>query len=357
MISYAGIRFGTAAAHVRDSGMPDPVRIPLSHLTAAPDPDRRFRLMEIVRRRLRERRYSRRTEEAYVHWIRRYIVFNDRRHPREFGEPEVKRFLSLLAVEERVAPSTQNQALSALTFLYDVVLDRPLTRIEGIAPATRSRRIPVVLSQDELRAILRHLGEPAKLAASLMYGSGLRVQECMTLRIKDIDLDRLEITVRDGKGKKDRRTPLAEQCLAALGRRLSLELERFERDKRLKVRTTGFTEAFLRKVPGADLDWRWRYLFSAVRTTMDAERVRRRHHLDVSAIQRAFKSAVTAAGVTKLATCHTLRHSFATHLLEGGADIRTVQELLGHTDLRTTMVYTHVLNKGGLGVRSPADRL
>ena len=357
MMSVAIGRWRAPPAPSEILAVPDPIRIPLSHLTAPPDASRRFRLMEVVRRRLRERRYSRRTEEAYVHWIRRFIVFNDRRHPRELGEAEVQRFLSSLAVDEGVAASTQNQALSAVTFLYDAVLDRPLTRIDGIAPAHRSRRVPVVLSQDELRAILRQLDGPARLAASLMYGSGLRLQECMTLRVKDIDLDRREIVVRDGKGEKDRRTPLAEQCLPALQRRLALELERFERDTRAKIRTTGLSAAFLRKYPNADAEWSWWYVFSAARRTMDANRVLRRHHLDPSAIQRAFKAAVSAVKIAKRATCHSLRHSFATHLLESGADVRTVQELLGHTDLRTTMIYTHVLNKGGLGVRSPADRL
>src|SRR5215208_4639313 len=191
--------------------MSEPPLIPLTHLTAPPNPERRFRLMEIIRRRLRERRYSRRTEEAYVHWIRRYIVYTGRRHPREFGELEVRQFLSRLAVEERVAASTQNQALSAITFLYDRVLERPLTRIEGIQPAIRSRRVPVVLSREEVRAILARLNDPTRLCAALMYGSGLRLLECLTLRVKDIDLDRRQIVVRDGKGRKDRRTPLADR--------------------------------------------------------------------------------------------------------------------------------------------------
>jgi len=337
--------------------MSEPPLIPLTHLTAPPNPERRFRLMEIIRRRLRERRYSRRTEEAYVHWIRRYIVYTGRRHPREFGELEVRQFLSRLAVEERVAASTQNQALSAITFLYDRVLERPLTRIEGIQPAIRSRRVPVVLSREEVRAILARLNDPTRLCAALMYGSGLRLLECLTLRVKDIDLDRRQIVVRDGKGRKDRRTPLADRCLAPLTRTLRGEQERFRRDARAGVRTTGLSPGLLRKYPTADAEYRWRYVFAAVRTFTDAEGVRRRHHFHESAVQRAFKIGVTAARITKRATCHSLRHSFATHLLESGADIRTVQELLGHTDLRTTMIYTHVLNRGGLGVRSPADAL
>jgi site-specific recombinase XerD len=291
--------------------------IPMSHLTDAPNPERRFRFMEIVRRKLRERRYSRRTEEAYVHWIRRYIVYNDRRHPRDLAEPEVKRFLSALAVEEGVAASTQNQALAALTFLYD----------------------------------------RARLCAALMYGSGLRLRECLTLRVKDVDLERREIVVRDGKGGKDRRTPLADRCVAPLQRVLEEERARAQKDRRIDVRTTELSPSLTRKYPNVETEYRWRYIFAATRIFTDSSGVRRRHHFHESAVQRAFKNAVFAAGISKRATCHSLRHSFATHLLESGSDIRTVQELLGHTDVRTTMIYTHVLNRGGLGVRSPADRL
>jgi integron integrase len=331
--------------------------IPMSHLTAASNPDRQFRLMEIVRRVLRERRYSRRTEEAYVHWIRQYIVFNERRHPRDMGEMEVRRFLSALAVEEKVAASTQNQALAAVTFLYDRVLERPLTRIEGITPARRSRHVPIVLSAVEIRGILTRLNEPVRLCAALMYGSGLRLRECLTLRVKDVDLDRREIVVRNGKGGKDRRTPLAERCVAPLRQVLEEERGRAGRDARLGVRTTDLPASLTRKYPSAETEFRWRYIFAATRTFTDSAGIRRRHHFHESAVQRAFKNAVFAARITKRATCHSLRHSFATHLLESGADIRTVQELLGHTDLRTTMIYTHVLNRGGLGVRSPADAL
>jgi site-specific recombinase XerD len=291
--------------------------IPMSHLTDAPNPERRFRFMEIVRRKLRERRYSRRTEEAYVHWIRRYIVYNDRRHPRDLAEPEVKRFLSALAVEEGVAASTQNQALAALTFLYD----------------------------------------RARFCAALMYGSGLRLRECLTLRVKDVDLERREIVVRDGKGGKDRRTPLADRCVAPLQRVLEEERARAQKDRRIDVRTTELSPSLTRKYPNVETEYRWRYIFAATRIFTDSSGVRRRHHFHESAVQRAFKNAVFAAGISKRATCHSLRHSFATHLLESGSDIRTVQELLGHTDVRTTMIYTHVLNRGGLGVRSPADRL
>jgi integron integrase len=331
--------------------------IPLSHLNGPPDPGKHFRLMEIVRRRLRERRYSRRTEEAYVYWIRGYILYNDRRHPRDLGEAEVARFLSDLATRRRVAASTQNQALAALTFLYDRVLERPLTRLEGMTPARRSPYVPVVLSEGEIRAVLRHMDGTPRLCAMLMYGSGLRLLECLRLRVKDIDLDRRETVVRYGKGGKDRRTPLAESCLPDLRRLLKDRRAQFTHDVRSKIGTTEIAPALARKYPRIDTDWRWQYVFTAHRTFVDDSGRRRRHHLHETVVQRAFRRAVATAGLTKRATCHSLRHSFATHLLESGSDIRTVQELLGHTDLRTTMIYTHVLNRGGLGVRSPADRL
>jgi integron integrase len=331
--------------------------IPSTQLTNQAQPERRFRLIEFVRFRLQERRYSRRTEAAYVFWIRRFIVHQGRRHPTDLAEPEVRAFLSALAVEERVAASTQNQALAAITFLYDAVLQRPLTRIEGIAPARRSTHVPVVLSQGEIRAVLAALDDPIRLCAALMYGSGLRLMECVTLRVKDVDRERREIVVRGGKGGKDRRTTLAEGCLGPLERLLDAGLMRHQRDRKADVRTTGLPQSLARKYPNAEREWAWQYLFGATRIFVDPHGVRRRHHLHETVVQRAFRDAVARAGLTKRATCHSLRHSFATHLLESGSDIRTVQELLGHRDIRTTMIYTHVLNRGGLGVRSPADRL
>ena len=313
--------------------------------------------MEVVRRRLRERRYAARTVEAYVHWIRRFIVTNGRRHPRDLAEPDVARFLSELALHGEVAPSTQNQALSALTFLYRHVLGRPLAAVEGVVPARRPRHVPVVLSRNELRAILRHLAPPHDLCVGLMYGSGLRLTECLRLRVKDVDFNRREIIVRDGKGGKDRRTPLAQRCAAPLQAWIERQHARCANDRRANVATTGISDALRRKLPGVELDWRWQYVFAARRTGVDAGGRRFRHHLDSTALQRAFALAVRTSGIPKRATCHTLRHSFATHLLEAGSDIRTVQELLGHTDVRTTMIYTHVLNRGGLGVRSPAEDL
>jgi integron integrase len=313
--------------------------------------------MEVVRARLRERRYSGRTEQAYVFWIRRFVQHHGRRDPREMGESAVRDFLSHLATRERVAASTQNQALAALTFLYDAVLRRPLERVDGIAPARRSRRLPVVLSQGEVRELLRRLRDPLRLCAALMYGSGLRVSECVSLRVKDVDLDRAEIVVRVGKGGKDRRTPLAERCAVSLRRWLAGRERLHQSDQRNSVRVTGLGEALERKYPSAAGEWRWNYVFPAARTFRDSGGVRRRHHLHETVLQRAIKEAAVSAGLSKRVSSHSLRHSFATHLLEAGTDIRTVQELLGHTDVRTTMIYTHVLNRGGLGVRSPADRL
>jgi len=331
--------------------------IPDSQLTGPPEPDRPLRFMEVVQRRLRERRYSRRTQETYVHWIRRFIRFHGRRHPKELGEDDVRDFLSVLAVDDGVSASTQNQALAALRFLYDAVLIRPLKRIEDFPARQKSGFVPTVLSEREVRALFARLGPTPRLCAELMYGSGLRVSECVSIRVKDVDLDRLEIVVRAGKGDKDRRTPLGERCADALRRHLSRELERFEGDRRRDIRTTEIGDALSRKYPNADREWRWRYVFASVRTVLDEAGVRRRHHLDESVLQRAIPEAARAAGLSKRVTCHALRHSFATHLLEAGADIRTVQQLLGHTDLRTTMRYLHPNNRGGLGVRSPADRL
>jgi integron integrase len=331
--------------------------VPQSHLDAPPDATKRLRLMEIVRRALRERRYSMKTQRAYVDWIRRFIEFHGRRHPKDLGAEQVRDFLSSLATEAGVSASTQNQALAALLFLYDRALRQALPRIDGIAPARRSRRVPVVLSQAELRSILARLDGPIRLCVQLMYGGGLRVRECMTLRIKDVDLDRREIVVRGGKGGKDRRTALPDSCLVALRRQIERRRREIATDIRVGALTTGISGSLLRKSPKIDADWRWHYVFAAARTVRDSSGTRRRHHLHETAVQRAFKAAVDAAGIPKRASCHTLRHSFATHLLESGADIRTVQELLGHTDVRTTMIYTHVLNRGALGVRSPADNL
>jgi integron integrase len=332
--------------------------IPQSHLTAIPDPARRFRLLEQVRRGLRLRHYSKRTEIAYCAWVRRFVLFHGRRHPSVMGEPEISAFLNHLATEGHVSASTQNQALHALLFLYRHILCRDMGLIPGLTPAKRGRRLPVVLSVSEVRSILSRMRGVARLCASLMYGSGLRLSECTELRVKDIDFDRNEIMVRVGKGDKDRRVPLPRLASTALRIQMERVRQQFERDLRSGVMGAPLPGALERKMPNADRDWSWQYVFPATRVYVDSTSgKRRRHHLHDSAIQRALAEAVRSSGIAKHATCHSLRHSFATHLLESGSDIRTIQELLGHTSLQTTMIYTHVLNRGGLGVQSPADRL
>ncbi|HUQ48938.1 MAG TPA: integron integrase [Gemmatimonadaceae bacterium] len=313
--------------------------------------------MEIVGRAMRERRFSPRTQEAYRGWIRRYIEFHGRRHPKDLDAADVAAFLSNLAVEKRVSASTQNQALGALSFLYSGVLRRPLASLPGVQPATKPKRLPVVLSEREIRSMLQLLREPDRLIVSLLYGSGLRLMECISLRVKDIDVDRREITVRGGKGDKDRRTTLAKSAVADVRRALRESRARWQRDRRLDVRVTGVDGALACKLPNADRDWSWYYVFPATRTFRDRSGVVRRHHLHESQVQRAVKDAARAAKLSKRVTCHAFRHSFATHMLENGADIRTIQELLGHSDLRTTMIYTYVSKLGGLGAQSPADRL
>jgi integron integrase len=328
--------------------------IPLSHLGPEPEPERKYRLMERVRHAMRLRRFSTRTQEAYSMWIRRFIIFHGRRHPVDLDETDVAVFLSSLASG---SASTQNQALAALVFLYSSVLRRPLNRSMHIEPAVRPRRLPIVLSQAEVRAVIDKLRGPDRVVVSLLYGSGLRIQECVSLRVKDVDLDRREITIRSGKGGKDRRTMLAASSIEDVKRRLRWSHRLWTEDRRRRIRVTGIGEALSRKMPAADGEWPWFYLFPATRTFVDSGGVRRRHYWHETHVQRAVRVAAKEAGISKRITCHSFRHSFATHLLEGGTDIRTIQDLLGHSDLRTTMVYTHVLNRGGLGVRSPADHL
>lgn len=331
--------------------------IPLSHLGREAEPERKYRLMERVRFAMRARRFSERTEEAYASWIRRYILFCGRRHPRDLDEADVARFLSDLAVVQRVSASTQNQALAALTFLYSSVLRRPLNRSMDIVPSARPKRLPVVLSQEEVRRVIDKLQGVDRVVVSLLYGSGLRIFECVSLRVKDVDLDRREITIRSGKGGKDRRTPLAASSIDDVKRVLRSSYRMWKEDRRRRIRVTGIDDALSRKMPNADAEWPWFYVFPATRTLVDSAGVRRRHHWHETHVQRAVRLAAKDGRIAKRITCHSFRHSFATHLLESGTDIRTIQDLLGHSDLRTTMVYTHVLNRGGLGVRSPADQL
>jgi integron integrase len=312
--------------------------------------------MTRVRTRLRYRHYSRRTEHAYVSWIKRFIFFHGTRNPEEMGAQDVITFISDLAVRRKVSASTQNQALSALLFLYREVLDRELTGLQDGIRAKRPERLPVVLSKPEVAAVLHALRGVYWLMAILMYGAGLRVLECARLRTKDIDFERGEITVRDGKGRKDRVTLLPERVVEPLLAHLERVRLQHQRDLKEGAGRVILPDALGRKYVAADSEWAWQWVFPAHRIYVDrATGLRRRHHVHESAMQRAFHDAVRQAGLVKHATCHTLRHSFATHLLESGYDIRTIQELLGHNDVSTTMIYTHVLNRGGRGVRSPVD--
>src|SRR6266540_344457 len=317
------------------------------------------KLLTLVRRAIRLRHYSRHTEEAYVAWVRRFVRFAGLRHPSELGEAEVRAFLEHLAERDQVSASTQNQAVAALLFLYEAVLGRRLAvSPQGVVHAKELQRLPVVLSREEVRAVLAQLRGVAHLVALLLYGSGLRLLECLSLRVKDVDFHRGEIRVRGGKGGVDRVVPLPVRVQGPLADHLARCRARHARDVERGGGRVVLPGAFERKVAGSAADWAWQWVFPAMRSRRDAASgEERRHHLHESAIQRAVRDAVRRAGIAKRATCHTFRHSFATHLLEAGSDIRTVQELLGHRDVRTTMIYTHVLNRGGKGVRSPADTL
>lgn len=327
-------------------------------LNEAPEGPRKPRLLDEVRRRIRAKRYSLRTEEAYLYWIRRYIQANGRRHPRDLDGGIVEHFLSELARRYRVAASTQNQALAALLFLYREVLAMELPWLENVIRAKGVRRLPVVLSLAETAALLRALAGREALMAGLLYGSGLRLMECLRLRVKDVDLARNEITVREGKGGKDRRTVLPSSLREPL--RLQLEQVRIlhERDLGAGFGAVSLPAALARKYRRAEREFGWQFVFPAARRAIDPLDGReKRHHLDESVLQRAVRAAARSAGIDKPVSPHTLRHCFATHLLESGSDIRTVQELLGHKDVGTTQIYTHVLNRGANGVASPLDRI
>ena len=329
--------------------------IPLAASSAARPP----RLLDAVRLAIRARHYSIRTEEAYVGWIRRFIVFNGKKHPRDLAEEAINAFLSHLAVEERVSSSTQSQALAALLFLYRRVLELPFPRLESLVRAKRPKRLPAVLTREEVRAVLDRLDGVPKLIAVLLYGGGLRLLEALRLRVKDLDFPRAQITVRDGKGAKDRVTMLPAAARESLVAHMASV-----RDLHRSDVAAGFGAVFMpyaldRKYPGACRDWGWQWVFPGGGLGRDPRSGElRRHHVHERVIQKAVREAVRDAGIDKPASCHTLRHSFATHLLESGYDIRTIQDLLGHKDVSTTMIYTHVLNRGGVrGVRSPADVL
>lgn len=314
------------------------------------------RLLDRVRKAIRTRHYSIRTEEAYVRWIREYILFFGKRHPEELGAKEISTFVSHLAVGRRVAATTQTQALSSLLFLYREVLNVPVEWVDDIERAKRPRRLPVVFTREETRAVLGRPRGEAWLTASLLYGSGLRLMECIRLRVKDVDFARLQITVREGKGNKDRITMLPPSVAEPLRRQLERAKALHESDLREGLGHVYLPHALARKYPNAEREWCWQYVFPASKRSNDPRTGReQRHHMAETALQKAVKGAIRAAGVNKAGNCHTLRHSFATHLLETGYDIRTIQELLGHADVQTTMIYAHVLSRGGKGVRSPLE--
>lgn len=316
------------------------------------------RFLDQVRQTARLRRYSRRTQDAYVSWVRRFILFHDKRHPNEMGAPEVIAFLSHLALEGNVASRTQNQALSALLFLYARVLDRPLEDLDEFERAPVRPRLPVVLSRDEVRRLLAVLEPRNRLPLTVLYGGGLRLLECLRLRVKDLDFDRHQIMVREGKGDKDRATTLPKLCETPLREHLANVQRLHQSDLDIGRGEAPLPHALRRKYPSAGRDWAWQYVFPATRLGRDPQTgLQHRHHLHETVLQRSIRKGGQKAGIPKRVTCHALRHSFATHLLEDGVDIRSVQRLLGHRDVRTTMIYTHVLDRGPMGLMSPADRL
>jgi integron integrase len=341
-----GVRYACVPNAMREVREPDP------------SPSRPPRLFDRVREAARVRHYSRRTEAAYLAWIRRFIFFHGKRHPAEMGAPEITKFLSSLAVEGNVAASTQNQALSALLFLYRDVLEQDLPWLDDVVRAKRPARLPVVLTRDEVRTLLLQMHGVPRLMAMLLYGAGLRLLECAHLRVKDVDFARNQLVVRSGKGDKDRVTMLPAVVKAELTRHLEAVKQQHEMDLRHGAGWVELPSALARKYPNAGREWPWQWVFPATRIYVErATGQRRRHHLHESVLQRAVREALMKAAIPKRASCHTFRHSFATHLLEDGHDIRTVQELLGHRDVNTTMIYTHVLNRGPAGVQSPADRM
>jgi integron integrase len=313
-------------------------------------------LLDQVRNQIRTLHYSIRTEEAYVYWIRQFIIFNAKRHPNDLGAAEISRFLSYLATERNIAASTQSQALSALLFLYREVLDKPVDWIDDVERAKKARRLPVVFNKEEAKAVLRHLRGEMWLMASLLYGSGLRLMEAVRLRVKDVDFSKSEIIVREGKGNKDRVTVLPKPVIYPLEQHLVRVKAIHEMDIREGYGRVYLPFALARKYPNANREWCWQYVFPASKRSIDPRSGQiQRHHIAESALQKAVKAAIRRAGINKPGSCHTLRHSFATHMLESGYDRRTIQELLGHHSVETTQIYTHVLNRGGRGVKSPLE--
>lgn len=314
------------------------------------------KLLDQVRHTIRLKHYSRRTEEAYVNWIKRYIFFHNKKHPADMGAEEIRNFLVYLAVTKKVAASTQNQAMNAILFLYREVLHKDLGQIENLIKAKKSPKLPVVFTREEAARVLENLHGTYKLIASLMYGSGLRLMECLRLRVKDIDFNYQQIIVRDGKGEKDRVTMLPQKLIEHLQLHLKRVAALHKEDLHEGYGEVYLPYALAEKYPNAPKEWAWQYVFPSTRRSLDPRSGKiRRHHAAESAIQKAVKEAIRKTGIAKNGSCHTFRHSFATHLLEDGYDIRTVQELLGHKDVKTTMIYTHVINRGGKGVKSPLD--
>ena len=312
-------------------------------------------LLAQVKNKIRLLHYSYRTEEAYLKWIQKFFQFNSAKNPYNLAEKEISQFLTHLAVKENVAAATQNQALSAILFLYKIVLPKELGKIENIR-AKKPRRVPVVLTKNEITRIFRHLSGTQKLIAGLMYGSGLRLMEALRIRVKDIDFGYNQITIRDGKGQKDRVTMFPQSLITDMELHLNRVKALHQQDLHEGYGSVYLPFALDKKYPNAAAEWGWQYVFPSVRRSEDPRSgIIRRHHAAENSVQRAVKQAISDAAITKNASCHSLRHSFATHLLEEGYDIRTVQELLGHADVSTTMIYTHVLNKGGKGVKSPLD--
>jgi len=329
-----------------------------SNRAPAGRPKAAARIGDRARAAMRLRRFSARTEQAYLRWMIRFHEFSGRRNPAELGAEQVTAFLSALATRDRVAASTQNQALAAILFLYRDVLGQELPWLDDLVRAKTPARLPVVLTRDEVRAIIAQMNGTPWLMAMVLYGSGLRLLECCRLRVKDVDFGRNQITVRRGKGDKDRATMLPQAIKSDLAAHLERAREQHRRDLALGAGWVELPGALARKLPSSGREWAWQWVFPATRLYVERETgKRRRHHLHETVVQQAMRRAVLTAGIAKRATCHTLRHSFATHLLEDGSDIRTVQELLGHRDVATTMIYTHVLNRGPAGVPSPADRV
>ena len=316
------------------------------------------KLLDQVRDLIRLKHYSIRTETQYVQWIKRFIFFHGKRHPLEMGGPEVEAFLTHLAVVGGVAAATQNQALSALLFLYREVLGVDLPWLDNVTRAKKPQRLPTVLSPAEVTAVLERMEGTHGLMARLLYGTGMRLMECVRLRVKDLDFGQREIMIRDGKGAKDRVTVLPERLVQPLAAHLEKRRRLYDDDRAEGKAEVWLPDALAKKYPNSASQWGWQYVFCSGSYSIDPRSGRtRRHHMDEKLLQRAMQRAVKAAGLTKPATPHTLRHSFATHLLQNGYDIRTVQELLGHADVATTMIYTHVLNRGGRGVVSPIDQM